>query len=490
MYGTGIMFDYQREAVEWMDIREQDTKTPGGFLCHEMGLGKTHMMCSHISKSMERASRTLLLTTKSTVRSWAATLRSYSNFAFDVREGIESVLTPGRPFVLVATHHSILKRGVYIPPVDRIVVDEAHIMRNQGKIFVKIKELSQAARFRWGITATPFNNHDSDITAYMRFLRPTDDTVTSRMFKHYFIRKLRKDVISGGPKLTVRKFVYDFETKEEQMMYDYVSGRIDDQHAWIQQNAGIIPWRQRGQMIFVLMLRQRQAAIHPQLVLNAEKVWAAQMPQNLQHVGDWDTSKVTKVNKIIEMIRADQKEGKSTMVVTHFGEELNLLKQRLTSAGIYVKVLNGKTSLDDRRKLETLETVKDTSKQVHHSLNEVQVLTQGKHIPYDVRNIISSFIAAPTVILLQIQAGGVGISLPWVNHVINAAPDWNPFLEQQSIYRAYRINTKHDVLVTSMYFRETIDIYIHARQTAKLQRGVEWMNDDPAVIEQYVNMPA
>jgi SNF2 family DNA or RNA helicase len=476
-----MAFSYQDEAVEWMDLREQDRLTPGGFLCHEMGLGKTHMMCRHISNQLDRAPRTLLLTTKSTVKSWKDTLCSYSNFRFDVREGIECPLTAGRPTVIVATHHSILKKDVSIPAVQRIVVDEAHVMRNQKKMFTKMVELSTGCRYRWGLTATPFNNHDSDMRAYVKFLRPTEENTNPRLFQHFFLRKVREDVVTGGPKLHIRKVAYDFEFDEERRLYEYVSGRIDEGHAWIAANARLIPWRQRGNMIMTLMLRQRQAAIHPQLVLNAEKVWAAQMPGG-PDVADWDPTRVSKVKRIMDLVKTDQGRRRSTMVITHFKEEMKMLKERFEAEGIPVGCIDGKTKIDTRRAFETRGSTY-TPEERYSALPVVDEWTTAlgmKPLPEDTHSVIRSFLdPPPMVLLLQIQAGGVGLSLPWVHHVINASPDWNPFLEQQAMYRAYRINTKHDVHVTSLHFRETIEVHIHAKQVGKLERGAEWLGDNP-----------
>jgi len=472
------MYSYQQEAIEWMDIREQDRVTPGGFLCHEMGLGKTHIMCALIRSRLVR--RTIVLTTKSTIESWASTLREHSNFAFDVRTKIEE-LPAARPLVLVVTHQSVLRNHEWLEAqfFDRVVVDEAHIMRNRSKTFFKMRNLAAIARFRWGITATPFNNRDSDMIPYMMFLRPTDDRVKAVAFKHYFLRKLRADVLPVGPKLTMTKMVYSFESVEEQRLYDYVAGRIDDTNRWIAQNQRLIPWRQQGSMMLTMLMRQRQAAIHPQLVLNSEKVWAAQLPGDIE-VGDWDPTKVTKANKILELTRDDVLHGRSTMVVTHFKDEIRLLKDRFTAAGMEVDILDGSTTKAARRLLETKPTVS-----LPHS--ELSKILEN-HVPEDVAKNVLSFLQ-PTVLLLQIQAGGVGISLPWVHHVINAAPDWNPFLEKQSIFRAYRINTKHDVHVTSMYFRDTIDITIQEKQKAKLEQSLVWLGDPEESIHDFVAMP-
>jgi SNF2 family DNA or RNA helicase len=441
------MFSYQKDAVEWMEIREQDKKVPGGFLCHEMGLGKTHIMSALID-SRSGGGSTLLLTTKSTIGAWADTLRLYSNFKYDVRVYKKGMVLR-RDTVVVATHQSVFNTDEWYRAQKfvRFVVDEAHVMRNKNNIFNKFLEIAKTTKYRWGITATPFNNRDADMNAYMEFLSP-NKILVGAAFKYYFLRKLRSDVVKGGPKLLFKKMVYDFEFPEERMLYDYVSEKIDDAHNWIVRNARIIPWRQRGQMMLTLLIRKRQAAIHPQLVLNAEKVWAEEAGGE---VGDWDGTKVTKFNKISEMVVADQLAGKSTMIVTHFKCELELIRAKIP-ADVPVLILTGKTSTKTRREME------------------------GYNGP-------------PAVLLLQIQAGGVGVSFPWIHHVINTSPDWNPFLEKQSIYRAYRINTPHDVVVTSMYFRDTIDIDIQERQRTKMENSLLWLGDPLSSISDFVRMP-
>ena len=477
------MFSYQTDALNWMKTRESDHIISGGFLCLDMGLGKTRITATLIRDNL--LPRTLVVTTKSTVGGWLAELRRQSNFAFDCLEYIKNntEITPGRPTAVVATHHSILNENVEwfrAQSFDRIVVDEVHVIRNLGTIFWALRQIP--ATTRWGLTATPFNNGRSDIQAYTEFLHPG---MPVNDFKNYRYRKLRSEVVMGGPELQSHKYVYDFESPEEMRLYDYVSGRIDDTNDWIAANARRLPRHVRNTMKLTMILRERQAAIHPQIVLDAEKVWRAQMPAVLgdpADVGRWDTSKVTKFRHIVEMVKADQKKGESTMIVTHFKTELELLQQALIKAGIKTEVLSGKTPQKQRTKMEgygnpaTPTEIKD-------------IIDETTFIPDDVINIINSFIDGPRVLLLQIKAGGVGISLPWVNHVVNTSPDWNPFLELQAVYRAYRINTRHNVRVTSMYFRDTVDTRIQDRQKLKFEQSLEWTGDDPKSISEFISMP-
>jgi transcription termination factor 2 len=465
------MFAFQDDAVDWMKIRELDKRVPGGFLCHEMGLGKTRMMCRLIKESI--VPRTLVLTTKSTLGGWFAELREQSKFEFDVVEyasgKFSRPLDTARPAVIVGTHYSVLKGFPFA--VDRIVIDEAHVMRNKHSglytAFVGI-----VSRLRWGMTATPYNNRSSDISSYTGFLCRK---LPAEAFKYFMLRKTRAEVFTHGPVLKVDKHVYEFETAEEKRLYDFVDGQIDRVEEWMHANRGRMPRHLLSAIGSSLQIRKRQAAIHPQIVLDAEKVWRRNMGEE-ELLDDWKFN-VTKFKHILEMVRKDQSEGKSTMIVTHFERELQLLHENLTAAGIPVEILNGKTRPKERRELELIQTTADI----------VDVLK--KSCVGMVAEKIASFVAPPRVVLLQIKAGGVGLSLPWIHHVINTSPDWNPFMELQAMYRAYRITTKHDVRVTNMYFNKTIDTHIQNTQSTKLKESLKWTGDIPESISDFISMP-
>lgn len=471
------MFKYQDEAIAWMKQREQDPVCRGGFLCHEMGLGKTRMMAEVVKAS---AGRTLILTAKSTILGWCETLRVVGNFAYNVYAFEKPLELPAVPLVVVATHQSILRHSGWYSAqgFGRLVVDEAHVIRNAGtRLNLAVVGLAQTIPIRWGMTATPFNNTDMDIASYMRFLFPVGVVPDVKVFKWLMMRKTRADVQPDGPQLLVGKHVYEFEHPEESEMYRWVSGRIEADQNWIAANARRLPMHVVGAMMLTLMLRQRQATIHPQLVLNAEKRWrdgwAAAHP-----LEEWNPERCTKMKHIVQLIEKDQQEGKSTMVVTHFADEIRMLTELLSKKGIRVRTLNGKTPLADRHDLEK----KPAMSQGYVGA----ILNQSKKLPADLIRHVLGYYSAPCVLLLQIRAGGVGISLPWVHHVVNTSPDWNPFLERQAVYRAYRITTPHDVRVTQVYLNHTIDGLIHSKQREKMLRSLYWTGDDLESIEPFL----
>lgn len=467
------MYSFQDDAVDWMKIRELDTKVPGGFLCHEMGLGKTRMMCRLISENILPV--TLILTTKSTLHGWLDELREQSRFRFDVLEFSSGKIVPeldkvfGRPCVVVGTHQSIFKS--FLLSVDRLVIDEGHVIRNRGKLYERV--INIPSRYRWLMTATPYNNGTTDIGAYTEFLKPG---LSAKAFKHYMLRKTRDEIYPDGPTIKVSKYVYDFETEEERRLYDFVEGQIENVEEWIDHNRGRVPRHVLNTIGFGLMIRKRQAAIHPQIVLDAEKKWREQIEETDEPVENWK-SNVTKFKHILKMVKKDQSERKNTMIVTHFQRELELLQETLTNAGIHVEILNGHTTSEQRRILEKKQVYSD----IVGALKDTPIAC--------VAGLIASFVESPVVLLLQIKAGGVGLSLPWVHHVINTSPDWNPFLELQAMYRAYRITTKHDVSVTNMYFKHTIDMRIQDQQTRKLVESLQWTGDAEYTITDFISMP-
>lgn len=472
-----------------MLMREADKNCRGGFNCCEMGLGKTYMTTTVICAN---PMRTLILTPKSTILGWLETLRSASQFAFDVRVfDPKMVIDQSRPTVVVATHQACVIHLAKMCELhfQRLVVDEVHIIRNvKAKIHMKIVDLARAIPIRWGLTATPFNNHDSDIYSYIRFMFPLASTpMPTSLFKDIMFRKIRSDVFPDGKKLIINKHIYDFEFPEEKKMYAYVSQRLDEMDQYIGANRGRLPRQVVGELKLLIMLRQRQATISPQIVLNAEKRWRIALEED-GDVMKWDHTRVTKINHIAKLIENDQRDGKNTLVITHFKDEIGLLADMLTSKKVHHKILNGKTSLKQRRVIERygLDTNSNMNGQLIDKFSKQKM--GGRLLPEDVMRHILGFASIPTVVLMQIQAGGVGISMPWIHHVINTSPDWNPFLERQAIYRAYRLTTKHDVHVTQIYLQLTIDGNIHTKQIQKLTRSLHWTGDTEPTIQDFLVM--
>jgi hypothetical protein len=62
-----------------------------------------------------------------------------------------------------------------------------------------------------------------------------------------------------------------------------------------------------------------------------------------------------------------------------------------------------------------------------------------------------------TTMVIQIQAGGVGLNLQCASKVYITAPEWNPVLELQAISRVHRLHQKRDVRCTRVVMAGTVE---------------------------------
>ncbi|RVE57448.1 hypothetical protein OJAV_G00216470 [Oryzias javanicus] len=69
----------------------------------------------------------------------------------------------------------------------------------------------------------------------------------------------------------------------------------------------------------------------------------------------------------------------------------------------------------------------------------------------------SSEAHSPTVMLLSLKAGGVGLNLTAASHVFLMDPAWNPATEEQCIDRCHRLGQKKDVVVTKFIVKDSVE---------------------------------
>uniref|UniRef100_A0A2S2NVU3 Transcription termination factor 2 n=2 Tax=Schizaphis graminum TaxID=13262 RepID=A0A2S2NVU3_SCHGA len=75
----------------------------------------------------------------------------------------------------------------------------------------------------------------------------------------------------------------------------------------------------------------------------------------------------------------------------------------------------------------------------------------------------------PKILLLSLNAGGVGLNLVVANHLFLVDIHWNPQLEAQACDRVYRVGQKKPVNVYKFICNNTIEASIQTIQTQKLE---------------------
>lgn len=83
-------------------------------------------------------------------------------------------------------------------------------------------------------------------------------------------------------------------------------------------------------------------------------------------------------------------------------------------------------------------------------------MTQKKRTQV-IKEFQSSTADSPTIMLLSLKAGGVGLNLTAASHVFLMDPAWNPATEEQCIDRCHRLGQKRKVVVTKFIVKDSVE---------------------------------
>jgi len=88
----------------------------------------------------------------------------------------------------------------------------------------------------------------------------------------------------------------------------------------------------------------------------------------------------------------------------------------------------------------------------------------------------------PSVFLISLKAGGVGLNLTAADYVFLLDPWWNPAAEAQAIDRAHRIGQEKTVFTYKFITKETVEEKILALQQRKLDLANELVTSDESIL--------
>ncbi|KAM6529099.1 hypothetical protein FALCPG4_010049 [Fusarium falciforme] len=196
----------------------------GGLLADEMGLGKTLTTLALIAGTVERTRSlnqdghpTLIITPLSVITTWKDQIAQHlktGSIRYTTYHGQRAAdATALKRFDIVLTTYGVVsidsssrtgqksKRAGLLQsiPWHRIVLDEAHVVRNRSSQYHRaVIELN--ARHRWCLTGTPIQNRVEDMGAIVEFLRvhPFD---TPSEFNRLFVLPIERGTLEGRERL-------------------------------------------------------------------------------------------------------------------------------------------------------------------------------------------------------------------------------------------------------------------------------------------------
>jgi superfamily II DNA or RNA helicase len=402
---------YQRVGVNWIDFLHRHGL--GALLADDMGLGKT------LQALCVTRGRTLIVCPTSVLTSWKQQSASFRpGLSLSVYHGAKRELVEGADITITSYALLRLDRDVLEAiEWDLVILDEAQMIRNPNSQVAQAAHSLRAKR-RISLSGTPVENSLDDLWSQFRFLNPGllgnyrefqerfaqpiqmgDVERTTELRKRvmpFVMRRLKKEVAKELPPKT--EVVLHCElTDSERIIYEAVLGAV---------KADLLEQVDSGQNILSaleVLLRLRQACCHVGLV-----------PGH-------DAPTSSKIELLMESLGKSIEQGHRALVFSQWTSLLDRIEPHLTQQEISFCRIDGTTEgrgeLVDRFQSEE----------------------------------------GPSVMLLSLKAGGLGLTLTAADHVYIVDPWWNPAAEDQAADRAYRIGQQNPVIVHRLVAKDTIE---------------------------------
>lgn len=450
----GNLREYQKRGVSWLHYLED--LGLNGCLADDMGLGKSAQVIARLVQEREGGSPkkkrnsksaasvsstpvsstpvsstpvppTLLIAPTSVVGNWQKEIEKFApHLRSLVHHGSQRIQEPD-PFQTAVQHCDVVITSFTLARKDaalletiswkRIVVDEAQNIKNpkaaQTKAILKLQ-----APHRLALTGTPVENRLLDLWSIFNFLNPGylgkesqfrqsfeipiqkhNDSVRSSTLKKlvepFILRRVKTDqsIIKDLPDKVEQK-LYCNLTQEQASLYEAVVKDVEEK---LRTSEGI----QRKGLILATLLKLKQICNHPM--------------QFLQDNSEFTPERSHKLDRLTEMVTEALVEKESMLIFTQFTELGDALEK-------YLK----------------------------HILHCNTYYLHGGTPPQKRQRMIAEFQdpeTEPSIFILSLKAGGVGITLTKANHVFHFDRWWNPAVEDQASDRAFRIGQKKNVFV-------------------------------------------
>ncbi|MCF8015656.1 MAG: DEAD/DEAH box helicase, partial [Chromatiaceae bacterium] len=336
---------------------------------------------------------------------------------------------------LVVTSYTLARKDqALLGSVDwhRVVLDAAQNIKNpkaaQTKAVYKLP-----AEHRLALTGTPVENRLGDLWSLFQFLQP-GYLGTQARFRKTFELPVQRDKDPGQTailKTLVQPFILRRVKTDKAIISDLPDKLEAPQYCQLSREQGAlyeslvidverqleqVEGSKRSGLMLSTLMKLKQICNHP--------------AQFLQDGSPFTPERSQKLQRLQEMLEEAMTEGDSVLVFTQFteiGEQLaRLARQRWHLNTFY---LHG--GISRQRREAMIAEFQDPASE-------------------------------PSLFVLSLKAGGVGITLTKANHVFHFDRWWNPAVEDQASDRAFRIGQEKTVFVHKFVTIGTLEERIDA----------------------------
>jgi superfamily II DNA or RNA helicase len=414
---------YQTEGINWLCFLRDGHM--GALLADDMGLGKTLQSLCAIR------GRTLVITPTSVLPAWAEQIQKYRpSLSYSVYYGSQRQINP-KVDVTITTYALLRldKDRFNQEKWNTIVLDEAQVIKNPDSQVSRAVHSLQAD-FRVALSGTPVENRLEDLWSQFQFLNPGllgsletfqeqfatpiakgEVSAAERLrqrVRPFILRRLKKDVAPELPPRT-EKVLYCELSSDEREVYEAILASTRSE---------VIEKLETGGSIFAaleLLLRLRQACCHVSMI-------PGQVSQQS-----------SKLDLLVETLQDSIESGHRALIFSQWTSYLDLIEPQLKNHGISFSRLDGTT----RNREELVSAFQKET--------------------------------GPSVMLISLKAGGVGLTLTAADHIFIMDPWWNPAVEDQAADRAHRLGQSNPVLIHRLVAQGTIEERILEMKKLKQQ---------------------
>jgi SNF2 family DNA or RNA helicase len=425
-------FDYQLSAARTVLGRMRGR----AILADEVGLGKTIEAGLVLSELRMRgmADRTLVLTPAGLVEQWREELER--KFALPTSVvgtgradpgGHELIDRPVTVASIAAARRDPLRSRLTEHAWDLVIVDEAHRLRNPRSASGRLARQLRA-RYLLLLTATPVENKLADLYELVSLVAPgllgtpaqfrathavssTDDAAAARNVaelrdrtREVMVRHRRSEVaLMLPPRLAETVLVTPCQ--DEAALYAEIIRRVR------LEGRTASPSRALALRGLTRLAGSSPAAVVPTLA----KLGWTELADQARAVRTHEKARV-----LIETLRRHLQRGEKVLVFTGFRQTLEAITAEVDRAGLPAVTYHGSLSRAEK---------------------EAAITRFRDEVP----------------VLLSTESAGEGRNLQFCHVMVNMDLPWNPMQIEQRVGRLHRVGQEHDVVLTNLVARGSIE---------------------------------
>ncbi|MBI88246.1 MAG: hypothetical protein CMB67_04380 [Euryarchaeota archaeon] len=403
-----VLKPHQKECIKL--ILQEVIINKRGFLCaHSMGLGKslTTIVCVDSFAKTVPGAKILITCPKSVLKNWTNEFSKWGDITVKCLPPIDAasdntlkVWERNGGIILIGHERYVrLSQRLLLKP-DCLIVDEAHLLKNDKGLLHQtvLKASADGVKRILLLTGTPLQNHIMEYFSMIRLIQPS-------LFNEKTFKKDYANPIDRGSMLNATE--------------DEIRTARQKIHIFNRQTADCVHRRS----VHVLA-----RALPPKV--EYKLTYSAPLPADDDYDGDLAetqaviTSSMSRKIKLATML-LDAIALEPTNKCLVFSKRKDVLRHLLDKRDGYM--MDGDTSVDDRQAM------------------------------------IEDFNSDATILRFYMTTfvGGVGLNLQAANHILILDPSWNPSVDKQACFRAYRYGQLNELTIYRFIVENSIEERIY-----------------------------